>query len=169
MRVDMLRVLMFFVLLLAVSACSDSSEDDALKQKLQEVKQKVDYKPEDGQNLLPTNPEVIRFQNEVSKTPFREPVTLEPGAQHLHASPLQAYPISVLELIGTITEGEVTYAYITTPDKRIHRADYGDQLGDKGGHIVRILPGKVEVELKGKLNGKQSVARIVILELKEEP
>jgi type IV pilus assembly protein PilP len=84
-------------------------------------------------------------------------------------SPLQTYPMAALDFKGTVTEGDKTWGFIETPDKKLYQVKLGDMIGDHYGKITDISPSSIVIKEKtdqvlplGKIN-----YRIVTLRLKE--
>ncbi len=85
-----------------------------------------------------------------------------------HANPLQAYPLSVLRFIGTLSRGNIIFAFIMSPDQMVYQVKQGDMIGDRNGKIISIYPDRINVMEQDTTFGTQSVQRIVTLQLKEE-
>lgn len=50
--------------------------------------------------------------------------------------PLEAYPLDVLKMVGTLERGAEKYALIKDPDGLLHRVQPGNYMGQNDGKIV---------------------------------
>lgn len=87
--------------------------------------------------------------------------------QAVASNPLLAYPLSVLRFVGTLTQGDVTFAFIMTPDSMVYQVKAGDVIGDHQGKVVEVTSNRVNVMEQETEKGQAVMQRIVTLELKE--
>ncbi|WP_280552811.1 pilus assembly protein PilP [Halomonas sp. 25-S5] len=59
--------------------------------------------------------------------------------------PLEAYDLSELELVGTLTVGGQPSALIQAPDGKVHRLHTGNHLGSDFGRIIGITGASVQL------------------------
>lgn len=57
--------------------------------------------------------------------------------------PLEQYPLDSLRMVGTLSQGETSWAVIKAPDGTIHRAQRGNYLGQNFGKIEKITSNKL--------------------------
>lgn len=57
--------------------------------------------------------------------------------------PLEAYGLSELDLVGTLTVGGEASALVRRPDGKVHRVRIGDYMGKDHGRIVSITEASV--------------------------
>lgn len=82
------------------------------------------------------------------------------------ASPLAGFPVTMLRLVGTLTEGKTVSAYILTPDNMVYQVKEGDVIGNHYGKIVSITPNQVQI--KEPVPDDKNNSQVVTLQLKEE-
>ena len=162
-----IRLLSCLLPLLLVGCGGDAPPED-LRQYVENFKQssKVSAKKSQDPQLKPLLP--VIYKAEPLRAPFEKEALKEVGKK-VAATPLQAYPISVIKLLGTITEGSETYAYVVTPDQMTYRVNEGDRIGDRQGVVTSIQPGQVNVmEQDADVEkGSSHMQRLVTLQLKE--
>ncbi|MEM7303916.1 MAG: pilus assembly protein PilP [Pseudomonadota bacterium] len=144
----LMRGLAYCLVLLLISACTDSTSD------LQIWAQEVKSKPQKGVEPLP---EVIPYKafayNATGKRDpfdssiFRPKIGINPqNSSNSGISPdrnrvpeyLESFPLDTLRMVGTIAQEENTWALIQTPDKTIQRVLSGNYLGQNNGKIVSV-------------------------------
>lgn len=59
--------------------------------------------------------------------------------------PLEQYPLDSLDMVGTLSQHEFSWAVIRAPDGTIHRASPGNYLGQNYGRITAVMDEKVEL------------------------
>lgn len=59
--------------------------------------------------------------------------------------PLERYPLDTLRMVGTLQEGNQTWALIRAPDGTVYRVKTGDYMGQNFGKITRITQSKVQL------------------------
>lgn len=57
--------------------------------------------------------------------------------------PLEQYPLDSLRMVGTLSQGNTSWAVIRAPDGTIHRAQKGNYLGQNFGQIEKITSNKL--------------------------
>lgn len=67
-----------------------------------------------------------------------------PNPNHV-PGPLEQFPLSSLQMRGTLTANGRTYALIVSPDGIVHRVRKGDYLGEHYGRVTGITSDKVSV------------------------
>jgi len=60
--------------------------------------------------------------------------------------PLEAYPLENLHMVGTIQQGNVTYALVKTPDNNLFRVKPGNYMGQNFGLITDIDESSVKLK-----------------------
>ena len=55
-----------------------------------------------------------------------------------HKEPLEAFPLENLKMVGTLQQGNTTYAIIKTPDNDLFRVKPGNYMGQNFGVITAI-------------------------------
>lgn len=58
---------------------------------------------------------------------------------------LEEFTLDSLRMVGTLTQDEVVYALIRSPDSIVHRVKAGDYLGTNYGRVRRIDPARLEI------------------------
>ncbi|MCL7939611.1 pilus assembly protein PilP [Halomonas sp. ATCH28] len=155
-----------------LTACADP-ELRSLEQKLAEVR----TDPGDVPRVdLPEIPQVDRvaYSGSDARSPF-EPRRMQdqrevPEAGELAPppdrprEPLEAYDLSELDLVGTLTVGGEPSALVRGPDGKVHRVRIGDYMGLDHGRIVSITDASlVLVETVLERNAWQERSRRIAL------
>jgi type IV pilus assembly protein PilP len=60
--------------------------------------------------------------------------------------PLEAYPLENLHMVGTIQQGQVTYALVMAPDSNLFRVKPGNYMGQNFGLITEIDESSVKLK-----------------------
>lgn len=71
--------------------------------------------------------------------------TLRPDLTR-NKEPLEEFPLDGIRLMGTLEIRQQTYALLSAPDGIVHRATYGDHLGQNYGKIVKITDAQIQLE-----------------------
>lgn len=71
--------------------------------------------------------------------------TLRPDLTR-NKEPLEEFPLDGIRLLGTLEIRQQTYALLSAPDGIVHRATYGDHLGQNYGKIVKITDAQIQLE-----------------------
>jgi len=152
-------------LCLSLVGCGRGGADD-LDKFLSDTRKKANESAKNEPKPIVKLPRPVSYKAGRLANPFA-PSGVTPASQKTAASPLQAYPINMLRLIGTVTDGLVTIAYILAPDKKVYTVSKGDLLGDRGGIIILVQPGRLNVMEQDIEDGKQGMQRVITLELKD--
>lgn len=59
--------------------------------------------------------------------------------------PLEQYPLDSLDMVGTLSKQEFSWAVIRAPDGTVHRATEGNYLGQNYGKITKVYDEKIEL------------------------
>lgn len=109
------------------------------------------------------------YRPNADHSPFQEKASsAKTGADGVATSPLNAYPLNVLRLIGTLVQDGHNWGIILAPDNKVYQVVVGDSIGDHYGKITKITDSKVEVMEPVVDNGKTTTQRIVTLQLKDQ-
>ena len=71
--------------------------------------------------------------------------TLRPDLTR-NKEPLEQFPLDGIRLLGTLEIRQQTFALLGAPDGIVHRATYGDHLGQNYGKIVKITDAQIQLE-----------------------
>ena len=155
-----------------LTACADP-ELRALEQELEEVRtdpgevprvelpeipqiDRVAYTKSDDRS--PFEPRRMQDQREVPQTSELAPPPDRPR------EPLEAYDLSELDLVGTLTVGGEPSALVRGPDGKVHRVRIGNYMGLDHGRIVSITDASVVlVETVLERNAWQERSRQIAL------
>lgn len=140
-------------LLMALGACSDA-DLDTLERQLVSLQANPDAERLAALPPLPDYPAVAyRFAGE--RSPFQarlpQPETLPQGEADLEPDrsrprePLEAFDLSALDLVGTLSVGGRPSALVRAPDGTVHRLRVGNHLGSDFGRIVGITESSVQL------------------------
>lgn len=80
--------------------------------------------------------------------------------------PLEQYPLDSLRMVGTLSQGETSWAVIRAPDGTVHRAQEGNYLGQNYGQIMQVNPNKLlitELVRGGNQNWIERASSIAIV------
>lgn len=95
------------------------------------------------------------------------PNTLRPDLTR-NREPLEEFPLDGIRLRGTLEIRQQIFALLSAPDGIVHRATYGDHMGQNFGKIVGISDAQVQLEeiVPDGLGGY--VKRTALVSLSEE-
>jgi type IV pilus assembly protein PilP len=160
------RVLGLVLLLSLLSGCDRSGPYGDLKRYMAQVRESQTGTKDKKLDLkLPTP---VAYNGNLRRSPFSESVVTTGPAKSAVTNPLQAYSLTMLRLLGTVSEKGETVAYITAPDNMVYRVQVGDIIGDRHGKIINIQPGSVNVMELDADNPNEQMQRVVSLKLRSE-
>jgi len=67
-----------------------------------------------------------------------------PNPNHV-PGPLEQFPLSSLQMLGTLSADGHTQALVASPDGIVHRVNLGDYMGQHYGRVTHITPNTVAV------------------------
>lgn len=160
---------LFFVAMATwfLSACDNNRHVHDLQRYVAEEKQKSMTQIKPHKSGVITLPASVSYQPSITHTPFQAKVSLHSEKGRVVA-PLNAYPLSVLRLIGTLEQRNQIWGIIVTPDNKVYQVKQGDSIGDQYGRITTITADHLEVTEQVNEEGRPSAQRIVTLQLKDE-
>ena len=163
-----IRFMLIFSLTLALSGCGGGDAPKDLQKFVENTRQNAINNSKNKQSEKIALPMPVTFNAEPMRAPFEQESPATPEKK-VAATPLQAYPVNMLKLVGTVTQGTHTFAYVIAPDQMTYRVDQGDRIGDHEGMVTSIQPGRINVmeEDTSATPGNTKMQRIVTLELKE--
>jgi len=143
------------VLLLVLQACQDRSMSDlkhfvatAHQDKKPEIEPLPEMQPYVGyQYSAGEDDDPFSFGNIVTS---RDPV---PGAgsegpvTDRRKEPLEKYPLDALKFVGTMTQENVPWVIVKTPESTALRATVGNYMGQQDGKIKQIIPDEQKIVL----------------------
>lgn len=148
--------LALILLSLVLTGCSRSMDD--LRAYISNVKARTSSSIDPIPQMRPYEPFVYSQTGE--RSPFEPigrddsssssattipPNTLQPDLTR-NSEPLEEFPLDALRLRGTLEIRQQIYALISAPDGIVHRATYGDHMGQNFGKIVGISDAQVQLE-----------------------
>lgn len=162
-----IRALSLALLPWLLAGCDGSGPYGDLRIYMDGVKarQKVDVNKEKPQVQIP---KAVVYDGNMRRSPFAEGVVTTATPKAAVTNPLQAYSLTMLRLLGTVTEKGETVAYITAPDNMVYRIQVGDIIGDRHGKVITIQPGNVNVMELDADNPNEQMQRVVSLKLRSE-
>ena len=145
------RLLLLTSLLL--TACGGEEFQDLrdfVKNSGANLRGKVDAPPE----IKPYEP--FNYDNSIGlPDPFkpRKPETKKsdrPGLNQpdmeRHREALEEFPLEGLKMVGFLSQGNVGYAIIRSPDSKLHRVKSGNYLGQNFGQIMAVTDTEVKIK-----------------------
>jgi type IV pilus assembly protein PilP len=150
------RISLIATAALLMSACGHDMSD--LNAHIDEIK----ARPAAGIDPIPQMKpyEPFAYSRRDSRSPFEpfardEPTnlannqvianTLRPDTAR-NREPLEEFPLDGIRLLGTLEIRQTTFALLSAPDGIVHRASYGDHLGQNFGKIVQISDAEIQLE-----------------------
>jgi type IV pilus assembly protein PilP len=162
------KILLIVILIsMALWACSDNSHMQNLRVYITKLKEKTLSHHKETTVLTLKQPAPIFYQANVLRAPFAEQSAFT-GSKNIVLNPLQAFSLNMLKLVGTLSDGKVTTAFILAPDSKIYPAKVGDLMGDHNGHVINIYPDRLEVMEENADEKARVTQRIITLQLKEQ-
>ena len=115
--------------------CGCTASNSDLTAYIATTKQQVLAEHKEIKQTIPQLPKPVTYKRAVtSNTP--NPVL---------GDPLKSYPVSSYVFTGTLTQDNVTSAYLMGPDKMIYQVKVGDQVGDQGGKVTLIAQDHLDI------------------------
>jgi type IV pilus assembly protein PilP len=146
------ELLIIFVSLLALTACSGESHND-LSTYVDQVKARK-------AGRIPPLPEVKNYEfYQYSKADLRDPfkasvteaiteamtgVGLQPDMQR-NREPLESFPLDTLRFVGHLQQNGRVWAVVTAPDSLVYRVEEGNYLGQNFGRISLISEDRIDL------------------------
>lgn len=161
-------VLLTLAVMVGIAGCNGNGAPKDLQKFVEKTKQNAKNNLKNKQNGKIDLPMPMTYKAEPLRAPF-EQESLATPEKKVAATPLQAYPVNMLKLVGTVTQGSHIFAYVVAPDQMTYRVDQGDRIGDHEGVVTSIEIGRINVmeEDTSSAGGNAKMQRIVTLELKE--
>jgi type IV pilus assembly protein PilP len=156
MKIKIGKNILFLTILSAlISGCSEDNSD--LAKYINEVKRRPGrpIEPIPKFSPLPT----FRFpENDTRRSPFKpvEHVKLDLYApdQKRKKEPLEAYPLDGIRFVGILKQGNILWALIKDPSKKIVPVRVGNYMGLNYGRIISIKNNEIKLEETVKNLGK---------------
>lgn len=168
MNVKMILLIVYAILFMILLACGSKKSFHDLREYIAQIDKSSNVTERVKHVTIVQPPTPVTYQKEATRTPFEENIN-ETGPQKSQSNnPINAYPINLLRFVGTVTQGEKTWAYVMTPDNKVYQITIGDRIGNHDGKVVKINSGTIEVIEQSGDEEKQGAQRIVTLQLKDE-
>lgn len=142
-------VLLVTTLSLALTACGGDKPTKNAKGFVEQVKQQ----PVQKVQPLPQAKkiETVKYSSQNLRSPFtpqkaeithdsQSPDTNRPKEE------LEAYPLDSLRMVGTLSQGQRTWALISAPNKSVYKVTIGSHIGQNYGRIINIEKDKLDIE-----------------------
>lgn len=139
------------LLVLSLTACGGDTSD------LQQYVNQVRARPPEAIEPIPPVKTADSFTYDALglRDPFRfeetadEPVTAtgsgprpDPNRRKEY---LEGFPLDTLKMVGTLSQGEMTWALIQDLDGLVHRVTEGNYMGQSHGRVVLVAADRVEL------------------------
>lgn len=155
-------------LTLLLFACGDTKSIQDLRAYLAKLKETA-QKQQKNVVIPPLKlPIGIVYQANVLRPPFMDESAFMGGVKKVVTNPLQAFSLTMLKFIGTLSSGTAMTAFILAPDNKIYQVKAGDLLGDHDGKVVNIFQDRLEVMEETTDNNGRISQRVITLQLKEQ-
>lgn len=155
------------LLVFLLAGCGKSNPYVDLQQYMDQVKGRQAGMINDLHKLDVKLPTPVVYDGNMRRSPFEIEQVAGPAKLAI-TNPLQAYSLSMLRLLGTVTENGVTIAYVTTPDNMVYRVQVGDIIGDHYGKVINIQTGIVNVMELDSDKSNEGLQRVVSLKLRDQ-
>jgi len=152
-------------------SCSQRQNTGDLKNYIEHLKQ-ASNKPLTStpvSSLKMPTPEA--YKSDALRSPFGTFGETNPNSintKSLSTNPLLAYSLSMLKLVGTLSQNGTTTAFILAPDTIIYQVQVGEKIGDHQGSVTEIHEDRIEVMEQESGSVVGAGQRLVTLRLKEE-
>ena len=151
----MLKTIMLLILVSMLSACSNSGQFDALKMKLENIKERP-------KGRLEPPPEFKAYKTftygaAALRSPFSPPVDVElaklPAGRsdvkpdlNRSKEALESFSLDSLQMVGTLKRpGGTLFALLKDPDNGLHRIAEGNHAGRNHGKVLAVTSAKIDV------------------------
>lgn len=168
MPISKLHRWVFLAATLTLLSCGDNASRTELTDKLEQMKQESAAltKPALPEKKIISEPKPTSYQADTLREPFLGMVaTHTDNISH----PLQAYLISTLKFVGTITKDKINYAYLVTPDNMVYQVKVGDIIGISNGKVTHVYPDRIDILVSETTGDMAPVERTITLQLRKEP
>ncbi|GAB4187097.1 MAG: pilus assembly protein PilP [Wenzhouxiangellaceae bacterium] len=147
----LLRRLLLLLVPVLVAACSGSMSD------LQQYVNQVKTRPPEAIEPIPPVKAADTFTYEAHslRDPFRFEETSEEPTATTGSGPrpdanrrkeyLESFPLDTLQMVGTLSQGEMTWALVQDLDGLVHRVTEGNYLGQNHGRVSLVAADRVEL------------------------
>ncbi|NNM60416.1 MAG: pilus assembly protein PilP [Legionellales bacterium] len=95
-----------------------------------------------------STPQLPQTMPALKRNPFSPVVNnnwLKPNMAHTRG-PLEAFALSQLHMVGTMSEKSKVWALISAPDGAIYTIEVGQYIGQNYGKVTSITPEKITVQ-----------------------
>ena len=167
MRHNLITLFTLFLLATSLTGCNGDQSIRDLREHIAELKKNEAMKQSKITLPLMKLPPATTYTATGLRAPVEGAKPIVINRQTTTTNPLQAYPMSVLRFVGTVTKDGTVIAYIMTPDNMIYQVKQGDFLGDHQGKVTAIETSRVSVTEQNTEPGKSGLNRVVTLQLKD--
>jgi type IV pilus assembly protein PilP len=158
--------LLMLVSMLVLTGCSSGESD--LQTYIEQLKQTKFPTNKSSQPISTTAPKPVTFKAGALRSPFEGATSLGLPKAVIMANPLLGYPLTMLRFIGTMSQKNVDYAFILTPDNVVYQVKKGDSIGDRQGKVLEVKESQLNISERVSQTGSTAGDRVVTLKLKEE-
>lgn len=135
---------------LLLPACQGKDQKEDLQHFIATIEQQPIAKPiAQPQLQLPVK---VIYQAANSKDPFQ---AIQAVMANYTQPPVTRFPLSALRLVGTISDGNNSWAAIATPDGKVYRVARGDIIGNEGGKATTITRSELKITPHNTKNSPQ--------------
>lgn len=151
-----------------LTSCDGDRKFKDLREDIEKLKQqKIAAKDTVAQSKKIIFPTAAKYESSGRRSPFTVIETTTTAKGLITSNPLQAYPLDMLRFVGTVTQDDVTIAFVTAPDNKIYQIKVGDEIGDRQSQVVSINSDNISLTEEVSENGNAPMKRVVTLQLKE--
>ena len=149
------KIIFLFILLcgFVIAGCSGQDDMSELKKYVIDVKARKPSKIESTPQFKTS--EQYTYPTETRRSPFmpiKRQVAQNTGRSSSiypdtkrEREPLEMYPLDALRMVGTLMQGEKTWAMVVTPEGTITRITIGEHLGRNFGRISKITEKEMQI------------------------
>lgn len=149
------QILIIGSLIWSLVACTGDNSD--LTKYIRETKQRPARSIEPIPKFAPLP--IFKFpENDIRRSPFK-PVDVKKREEQFapdknrKKQPLESFPLDALRFVGSLKQGNESWALIKEPDKQIIRVRTGDYMGQNYGRIISIKDDAIKLEETIKNSG----------------
>jgi len=149
-----IKALFGIVIALSLQACQDRSMSDlkhfvatAYEDKKPEIEPLPEIQPYKGfAYSAAEDDDPFSFGNIVTSRDPAIASAVSPDNDR-RKEPLEQYPLDALKLVGTMTQENVSWIIVKTPESTALRATVGNYMGQQDGKIKQIIPDEQKIVL----------------------
>lgn len=154
------------ILFLLMTGCGQSHSAKDLKIYIEQLKKKMLVESAQRKPVQLVPPQAVQYQSETKRNPFSPILSSTTESPTGKAESIHAFPLNMIRFVGTVVEGNKTWAIMMTPDDRLYQVTVDDMIGNPPSKVTKVGMDHIEVLEVTIDENQRETQRLVTLKLK---